>query len=752
MSHLSAGGLRAGDVRIRPDTAYAWCGPAVLITNCRGECTDDLTLTGFYFRETRYLATLRLEVDGEPPWLCEIATPEPNRLELLLLYPEMESFGGGGSGQSGDELLRNERGLPYRALNLQLSCRVRPAGLDVELIATNQSPEPVRCEVAWALDTDFADLQEAHAGERQVETPVRAEPGSAELRLVCEHPRLPLETHIAAVGGASWSVGERRLATTIELAPRQSERLGLRIEAADRERPLDPEEAQKRLEHSRAWAESLARVEIPGNRTAERVISANVRDLTSLALLEGLEDEWLALQAGMPIYPGLFGRDALTAGWQATFLDCGSCVAATLNRLGRMQSDRFDDWHDEEPGRIPFQVRQGPLSRLGIDPFAAYYADFASPLMFVIALAHLFAWTGDKETVRHHWDTARRILDWAREHGDRDGDGYLEYLTKSPKGPKNQGWKDSGDGLVDADGGTVHVPIATCELQGYWFAAQQLMGVLAWFLGERSDALDWWKAARDLKERFNRDWWMEEEKFIAMALDRDKRLVRSIGSNAGHCLASGILSDDHIPPVVGRLFAPDMYSGWGIRTLSTEHPSYNPVSYHLGSVWAVENATIALGLRRYGFDARAAELAGGLFDLALLYPDHRVPECVGGYGRQERSSPGAYPRANAPQTWNASAFPLLLHTLLGLQPVAPLELLVVDPALPEWMPEVVLHGLRLGEATLSLRCWRDAKGDSHAEILEKKGTVRLLRQPPPESLSAGVADRIKALIESLRHH
>ncbi|HYU34231.1 MAG TPA: glycogen debranching N-terminal domain-containing protein [Thermoanaerobaculia bacterium] len=752
MSHSSGGNLRAGDVRIRPDTVYAWSGPAVLITNCRGECANDLTLTGFYFRETRYLATLRLEINGEPPWLCEIATPEPDRIEVLLLYPEMESFGGGGSGQSGDELLRNENGIPYRALNLQLSYRVSPSSLDVELIATNHSPELVRCEVVWTLDTDFADLQEANAGQRQLETPVRAEPGSAALRLVCQHPRLPLETRIAAAGPTSWKVEVNRMTTTIDLAPRQSERLGLRIEAVDRERPLDPEEASRRQERSRAWAESLARVEIPGNRVAERVIACNARDLTSLALLEGLEDEWLALQAGMPLYPGLFGRDALTAGWQATSLDCGTCLAATLNRLGRMQSDRFDDRHDEEPGRIPFQVRQGPLSRLGIDPFAAYYADFASPLMFVIALAHLFAWTGEKETVRRHWDTARRILDWAREHGDRDGDGYLEYLTKSPKGPKNQGWKDSGDGLVDERGGTVLVPIATCELQGYWFAAQQLMGIMAWFLGQRADAKAWWQSARELKERFNRDWWMEDEKFIAMALDRDKRLVRSIGSNAGHCLTSGILSDEHIPRVAGRLFAPDMYSGWGIRTLSTEHPSYNPVSYHLGSVWLVENATIALGLRRYGFDAPAVELARSFFDLACLYPDYRVPECVGGYGRWERSSPGAYPRANAPQTWNASAFPLLLHTLLGLQPVAPLKLLVVDPALPSWLPEVVLRGLRLGRASFTLRCWRDEQGSSHAEIVEKKGKVRLLRQPPPESLSAGVTDRIKALVESLRHH
>jgi len=743
--------IRAGDVRIRPDTVYAWSGSSVLITNCRGECTDDLTLTGFYFRETRYLATLRLEVNGDRPWLCEIATPEPDRIEVLLLYPEMERFGGGGSGQSGDEVLRDERGIPYRALDLQLSYRVSPASLDADLLVTNRSPEAVRCEIAWALEADFADLQEAHAGHREIETPVRAEPGSAALHLRCEHPRLPLETRVSA-GSGSWTIEADRMAATFELAPRQAERLGLRIEALDGERPLDRSEARRRQEHGRAWAAGLARVEIPGNRTAERVLAANVRDLTSLPLLEGAEDEWLTLQAGMPIYPGLFGRDALTAGWQSTFLDRGACLEATLKRLGRMQSDRFDDWHDEEPGRIPFQVRQGPLSRLGIDPFAAYYADFASPLMFVISLGHLFGWSGDKKEIRSHWDTARRILDWAREHGDRDGDGYLEYLTKSPKGPKNQGWKDSGDGLVFEDGGTVQVPIATCELQGYWFAAQQLMGFMAGLLGKPAEAKAWWTSAQELKERFNRDWWMEDAGFPAMALDRDKRLVRSIGSNAGHCLTSGILSDEHVQAVVDRLFAPDLYSGWGIRTLSTEHPSYSPVSYHLGSVWAVENATIALGLRRYGFDERAAELAESFFDLALLYPDHRVPECIGGYGRAERGSPGAYPRANAPQTWNASAFPLFLHSLLGLQPVAPLKLLVVDPALPAWMPEVILHGLRLGKARLTLRCWRDAKGRSHAEIVKKKGTVRLLRQPPPESLAAGVKDRVKGLVETVLHH
>jgi glycogen debranching enzyme len=458
------------------------------------------------------------------------------------------------------------------------------------------------------------------------------------------------------------------------------------------------------------------------------------------------------VQAGIPLYPALFGRDTLTVGWQAAMLDQGAILDASLARLGRMQSDRVDEWRDEEPGRIPFQVRQGPLARLNLNPYSAYYADFASPLMFVISLAHLFSWTGEKECLARHWDTARRILDWAREYGDRDGDGYLEYLSRSSSGTKNQGWKDSGNAILYEDGRPVPAPLATCELQGYWFAAQQLMAVMSWVMGERDSAKALWRSAMELKARFNRDWWLPDEKFFALALDAEKRIARSVASNVGHCLAAGIIDDEHIPPVVGRLFAPDMFSGWGIRTLSTAHPSYNPLSYHLGTVWPVENATIAFGLRRFGFDERAADLAKATIDLAFLYELGRIPECVGGYSRSEFPHPGAYPRANPLQAWNQSAFPLLLHTLLGLQPVALLDLLVVDPVLPPWLPEVIVRGLRLGGATATLRFWRDDSGNSHGEVVRKRGTLHLVHQPPLESLRHGMRDRFSALVESVWHH
>ena len=432
-------------------------------------------------------------------------------------------------------------------------------------------------------------------------------------------------------------------------------------------------------------------------------------------------------------------------------MDQGESLDASLTRLSRLQTSRSDDWRDEEPGRIPYQVRKGPLALLDINPYSAYYADYASPLMFVIALGHLYAWTGKVGVIHGHWEAATRILEWARTYGDNDQDGYLEYQTRSSKGTKNQGWKDSGDAIVYPDRSPVPPPLGTCELQGYWYAAQQLMAVMSWVIGKRKEARQYWRSARALKERFNRDWWIDDDACIALAMDPKKQFVPAVSSNIGHCIACGIVSREHLPAAVGRLFAPDMFSGWGIRTLSTAHAAYNPMSYHCGSVWPVEQATIAFGLRRFGFDARALELTRSQFDLAELYPGHRVPECVGGYARAERPTPGAYPRANAPQLWNATAFPLLLHSILGLQPVAPLHLLVVSPALPDWLPEVVLRRVRLGDAAATLRFWRDDHGRSHAEVVESRGPFRLLHQPPPESLTASVGRRIGALVDTVRH-
>jgi len=732
---------------VRPGLLYAWKGPSLLITDSRGECGPATRLSGYYFREARFLSTLRLEINGDAPWLCEAAAIDPETLALNYVHPELTEPGGGGTARATDVEGTDQHGIPERSLDVRLTLGVGVAGLAVTLDIANHARDRIECELAWVIGADFADIQEAQSGKREQDAPVDMAAHDDRVELTYQHPKLPLRSHVRHDG--RWRLDGERLITRLALDPRSEARLRLDVVPFSADGDVTADDVRARDAAVHAWRAGFARVDVPGNRVVEEVIRNNVRDIASFPMLDGPRDEWLALQAGVPLYPAFFGRDGVTAGWQAGYVDQGEALSAALTKLGRLQSDRVDDWRDAEPGRIPYQIRRGPLARLDLNPYSGYYADFASPLMFVISLANLWAWTGDRRHVQRHWDTARRILDWARTLGDRDGDGYLEYHTKSSKGTKNQGWKDSGDAIVYDDGSPVPSPIATCELQAYWYAAQQLMGLLATVMDVPAEARAHAESAAALKARFNRDWWMEDQQFYALALDPGKRQVRALTSNVGHCLACGIFDRERLPAVVGRMFAPDMFSGWGVRTLSSDHAFYNPLSYHRGTVWAVEQATIVFGLRRFGFDARALDLAEAQFDLARLYPEYRIPECVGGYARGDRPAPGAYPHANTPQLWNATAFPLIVQTLLGLLPVASAQTLVVDPALPASIPELILRDVRVGTAKATLRFWRDGDGASKWDVVHTQGTLHVVRQPAPESLTATLGDRAGAVLESV---
>jgi glycogen debranching enzyme len=731
---------------VQPALFYAWNGPSLLIVNSRGDCSDDHTLSGFYDREARFLRVLRLDINREQPWLCEAAVVDAHALAFTYVHPEIKEPTGGGTGQAGDEEETDGLGIAIRSVDVRVRYDVRPQRLHVRVEIANRARMPVSLDVGWTIAADFADIQEAQAGRRHQAAPVRVVSHPRVIAMTYGHAELPFRTEWHHP--SDWRLDGDRLGAGVLLQPQELRQWDFTVVPLSATGNLDDAMIAERVAARDEWRAALARVEVPRNLVAQAIIASNVADVASFPLLSGDRDEWLTMQAGMPLYPAFFGRDAITAGWQAAFVDRGQALDAALTRLGRLQSARFEDWTDEQPGRIPYQVRSGPLALLSVNPFAAYYADFASPLMYVISLANLYAWTGDLECVRRHWDTARRICDWARQFGDADGDGYLEYRTRSPQGAKNQGWKDSGDAIVYDDGRPVPAPIATCEIQGYWYIAQELMA----FLSVVMDAPHEGRAHRDsaiaLKERFNRDWWVDDERCFALALDPDKRQVPAVSSNVGHCLACGIVGAERLPALVARIFAPDLFSGWGIRTLSANHAFYNPLSYHRGSVWAVEQATVVFGLRRFGFDREALQLTRALFDLAELYGEHRIPECVGGYAREAQPTPGAYPRSNTPQLWNATAFPLMVQTMLGLLPMAPINTLVLDPVLPEWIPDLVLHDLRVGDAKVSLRFWRD--GDrSKWEVVNKTGALHIVRQPPPESLTASGVDRVRGIVESL---
>lgn len=733
------------EAQIRPDIIYAWSGPSLLILDRKGRAGVS-HLTGYYFRETRYLSYLQMLVNGEEPHLCSVARGEHDRLEFSFIYPAVKQRGGGGSGSGGSG--RHE-GILFRGLDLDMRCHLHPNRLELVLQLTNRWQDEAEIELGWELAADFCGLGEADEGRRSQEAPVERSSSEVEVHLRYLHPRLPFSTRVELEPGVGWTCSGNRVTGHLSLARQETTRIRLVIRPEDPIGSFDDDAARRRTLTMRNWQAHLTSLTSKSPNPFVFSTAQAARELGSLALLEGSEDEWLAPAAGMPLYPALFGRDALTATWQSALMDSGNQTRAVLTRLRRLQGTVEDEWRDEQPGRIIQQARTDPAARLGTTPFDRYYGDYASPLMFIIALAHLYAWSGDRRDLEDNWEAAQAALQWAVERGDRDGDGYLEYLTRSPLGPKHQGWKDSDNAIVDEHGEQVHPPLATCETQGYWYAALQLMSVLCVSIGDHKQARSLWRQARQLKESFNRDFWLEEEGYIAVALDSDKRPIRSLTSNAAQCITTGIVDSTRLPRLVDRLFQPDLFSGWGLRTLSSTNPSYNPLSYHLGSVWPVENGTIVLGLRRFGFERHALLLAKSIYDLAHIWEGGRTPESVGGYPRHERAHPGAYPRANAPQSWNNSALTVTLQAILGIRPFARLNLLLVDPILPDWLPEVGLQGIRVGNASVSLHFGRERNGQSRYRVLDRQGRVKVTRLPPLGSHDLNLLGRATAIVRAL---
>ncbi len=727
----------------RPLIRYAWRGSSVAIFGNDGRI-DGSDVQGLFFRLTRYLDRLAFTIEGTAPFLCSAAQVGPNLLEFTYSFPPT-SQGAGGSGSGGGP---TKYGIPSRTFDIVLHVRVLAGAWIASWRVTNRWLERAQIQLAWSFSADFAGIGEALAEERVQSAPVEQIDRDGEVVLRYAHDRLPLETRIVLPKPYVWRVQPGTIATTVEFERQQTASLDLEIVAHDAENPIDAAGRAAREERLAKWGDETARLHAPAESPLVSITNAAIGDLGSLALLEGPEEEWMYPGAGVPLYQNVWARDALTTGWEATALIGDAILRATITRLGREPATRYDPERDEQPGRILNREQLAPASRLGIDPFQRYYGDFASPFMFIIGLGQMIAWSGDTDFLRSQWETCRGVLDWARRDGDRDGDGYVEYLTESSAGPKHQGWKDSNNAVVDHEGRQVEPPIAVSEIQGYWFGALQFMTGFALLLGQRAEARAYWREAAELKKRFNRDFWLEDEGFVAFGLDAQKKPIRSIASNAGHCLASGIIDRDRMPRVVRRLFEPDMFSGWGIRTLSSRNPAYNPLSYHLGSVWTVENGTILFGLRRFGFDDRFEQLARALYDLALLWDGARIPECVGGYDRDELGHPGAYPRANSPQAWNQSLWPIMVQSIVGMWPIVPLHVLVVDPKLPWWLPDLTIRNIRVGEASVAIRFRRDESGHSDYEVLEKSGKIRVVRQPPVESVTASARDRLRAVLRA----
>jgi glycogen debranching enzyme len=484
---------------------------------------------------------------------------------------------------------------------------------------------------------------------------------------------------------------------------------------------------------SAAWQHDRAHVESHPSVLGS-VVERAANDLWALRNWEQdvSTDAWIP-HAGMPTYTGLFGRDVLTAGWQSALIG-PEILRGAIARLAATQADVDSAWHDEEPGKMIHEMRRGPLAELELIPQRHYYGTQTASSFFVVTLSELWHWTGDTDALRTYVDAALLTFEWAERYGDRDGDGFLEYERRSSHGLKNHGWKDSDEAIRYSDGELVENPIATVEEQAYYWLALRRMAEILLAVGDGTRSAEFLARARRLRAAWQKTYWSEEDGFYAMALDPAKRRVRSVGSNAGHALAAGLVPSTHARQVADRLMAPDLFSGWGIRTLSSSHPSYNPLAYHLGAVWPVENATIAIGFKRYGLDAHANRLITAMFAAADRFRHGRLPEALGGHPREEAPVPTVYPASNSPQAWSASATIQMAQTLLGLYPFAPAHLLaIVRPALPAWLDTVIVRNIRVGTSRVSIRFERSRNGTTGYETFDRSGPLHVIDVPPPQA-------------------
>ena len=392
--------------------------------------------------------------------------------------------------------------------------------------------------------------------------------------------------------------------------------------------------------------------------------------------------------------------------------------------LAKLQGSQVDQAREEEPGKIVHEIRGGEMAATGEVPFGRYYGSIDSTPLFLWLLGRCVATTGNLALAEELWPNAERALEWIQRWGDRDGDGYVEYNRETPRGLANQGWKDSFDAISHANGELARPPIALAEVQGYVYAAYTSIAEVAARLGRRDFASGLTERAQSLKKSFSRDFWLERERTVALALDGDKRPCRIMTSNSAHCLAAGLLEDDQASALSERLLADDMFSGWGLRTLSAKERRYNPMSYHNGSVWPHDNAIAAMGLARYGNAAGALRIFENLLDASVHLDSASLPELFCGFPREDGLGPVPYPVACYPQAWSAASVFLILQATLGLRVMGFQRRLLIDsPAMPPWLEWLRIDDLKVGGDTVSLVLRRAVDGAVAIEVLENRGSI-----------------------------
>ncbi|HLG99386.1 MAG TPA: glycogen debranching N-terminal domain-containing protein [Bryobacteraceae bacterium] len=749
-------------IQLRPRTGqhYISLSHSVFITGSDGFIREDRE-EGLLIYQTRTLSRYRWLIDGKPPRPVALSPIQENNWLGYYISPA--------PGEENDS---------EQTVELRLS-RCAGHGLHEEADLTNYTQKTVHFTLELEVDADFVDQSEMGSGKNSAHGSIardwRQSDGRWELFFdfhaehAFEHQG---ESGVARVhqsialrvehsdSDASYQNG--RILFAVELRPHASWHACIDAIPTIGDKILQPlyrcrafanGPSQLEYERDKFLIEDAARFSSIGTdslaASTTRTITRASRDLAALRMYDLSSDGGWVVAAGMPKYLALFGRDALSASWQASLLST-AMLRGVLPVLASLQGKEDNPWRDEQPEKMIHQAASGLRAELNFTPYGRYYGSLTTSAVYPFALAALWQWTGDVDLVRRHLDPALKALHWRDTVGDMDGDGFGEYQRRSEGGLKNQGWKDSGDAIVYPDGSQVEDPIAPCEEQGFLYIAKVRMAEMLWWIGDHDLAKKFFHQASELKKKFNDAFWMEDEGFFAMGLDRNKRQIRSIASNAGHLLETAIVDDALARRTADRLMCDDLFSGWGVRTLSAGHPAYNPFSYQRGSVWPVEQGLFALGMLRFGFHHYVERLARAQFELAALFEYQRLPELIGGQQRDPiHPFPAVYPEANWPQAWSAAGVFCLLYSLLGTFPYAPLKTLFVDPHLPEWMPEITIENMHIGQASAAIRFFRTKDGRSDFKVLEVQGDLHVIRQPSPWSLTATFGERFVDVLTSL---
>lgn len=679
------------------------------------------THQGIYFNDTRFISHYRYRFNNKP---------------LVLLTAGYVDYYSSLAHYTNPTLKMTDGELPANQLRLRVTRQIDQGRVLDDLRVTNYAMEPIYIGLVTEIKSDFADIFEVrglHAPFRGVVETV----WDSEARVLTNTYRqgefFAQMSYQIAVADSPPTYSNGELVFPVRLGPQESWRAAITMEFSTcdpcQRRPRRPLQLRSgELESDRMharWRKVTSNVSA-GDDVVQLTVEAASQDLAAVRLyLPELPDDVWFPAAGVPWFLTLFGRDSEITALQ-TMMHYPGFARATLEVLAQRQGCKVDEWRLEEPGKIAHEERFGQFALLKQIPHTPYYGTIDATPLFIVLLSETWRWTADRELLQRYLPNARRACEWIDTYGDHDGDGFMDYWRQVPYGLKNQGWKDAHNALVYPDGRQVPNPIAMVEFQGYVYDAKLRLAELEEVAGDPERAERLRAEAANLRERFHDAYWLPQENYFAFALGPDRQPVATTSSNPGHCLWSGIVYPELAEKVAKRLMQDDMFSGWGVRTLSSLNPAFNPLDYQLGAIWPHDNAIIAHGCARYGFSDATNRIARAIFDTASIFQGHRLPELFGGFQRSEHSLPVLYTQANIPQAWAAGSVYQFLQAMLGMEADAPNGVLRLNPVLPGWLPSVSINNVEIGDSRMDISVVRNADGSSKIDWKRQGGEVKVV--------------------------